>query len=222
VAYNGRVGVEVEELVAKAATGDEEAWSALWLYAEPMLLRLARSPRVSGKMSESEDDCRNVVVEVMARLRDAEFRRLKLYLERRAHKPDLTFEPWLRVVARRVTIDYMRGLGEYIDRRRSRNPGSAAGMWVHQTSLTSTSRLHGVRPAITNQDAAMKMVHFAYNELPADQIDALGRWIVGDRFAKIAEGMQLDGADDAKKLVRAALQRLRREFRDKSKKKGRA
>jgi hypothetical protein len=30
VAYNGRVGVEVEELVAKAATGDEEAWSALW------------------------------------------------------------------------------------------------------------------------------------------------------------------------------------------------
>lgn len=206
-------GGDVVGLVADAASGSESAWSALWLQLEPMLIRFARSPRVSGPMSESEDDCRNIVVEVMARLRDDGFRRLRLFVERCEGNPALQFEPWLRVVARRVTIDYMRGHGDYIDRRRNRNPSSPPGRWVQHTPLTSTSRLHGIRPPVTNRGAAMTMLRYAYRELPADQMRALERWIVGTGFGEIAEELALGGPDDAKKLVRAALQRLRREFR---------
>ena len=203
----------VEGLVADAAGGNEAAWVALWLQVEPMLLRLARSPRVSGRMSEDEDDCRNIVVEVMARLRDDGFRRLRLYVEQHDRNPGLAFEPWLRVVARRVTIDYMRGHGDYIDRRRNRNPSSPPGRWVHHTPLTSTSRLHGVRPPITNRGAAMAMLRFAYRELPPEQMRALERWIIGVGFVEIADELVLDDDREAKRLVRAALQKLRREFR---------
>ena len=210
---------DLEALVARVVEEGEPPWGELWIAVEPMLMRLASSPRVSGKMSESEDDCRNVVVEVMARLRDDDFRRLRLYLERRAGNPDLSFEPWLRVVARRVTIDYMRGHGEYIDRRRSRNPKSAPGRWIERSPLTSTSRLHGIRPAITNHTAAMTMLRYAYRELPADQLGALERWAGGASFADIADELELDNSDRARKLVRAALQKLRRAFRDREKKK---
>lgn len=217
--YNGRVGLDagVEELVEQVVKGDGEAWEAFWVVLDPMLERIASSPQVSGKMSQDVDHCRNIVVEVMYRLKDDDFRRLRLYLGWRADRPDLTFEPWIRKVARRVTIDYMRGLGEYIDQRRKRDrkQGAPNAKWLHITALTSTSRLNGVRPAITNVNTALKMWLWARRKFPPEQVEALEHWMAGLGFEGIAETLKLEGADRARKLVRAALQRLRREFREK-------
>lgn len=209
---------QLEEMVESAAAGEDRAWTDLWSAVHPRLLRLASSPRVSGRMSQNEDDCRNIVVEVMARLRDSQFRRLKLYLDAKRENPDLAFEPWLVVVARRVAVDYLRGHGEYIDRRRNRNPESAPGRWVHVEKLTTDSRLEGDRPPVTNQGAALTMMRYAYKELPKEQLTALERWLLGASFEDIASELDIGGAKDAEKLVRAALQRLRRTFRDKKKK----
>jgi DNA-directed RNA polymerase specialized sigma24 family protein len=207
---------DLEGLVPAAASGDPDAWHALWRALEPRLAGLVRKPRVTGRLSASEDDCRNIVVEVMARLSDDDFRRLKMYLASRAANPQLSFVPWLLVVARRTAVDYMRGHGEYLDRRGRRNPDSAPGAWVKLGTLPSDSRLEGARPPLTNQGAAMKMLRYAYKELPADQLEAFELWILNTGFREIAERLGLGGAKEAERLVRAALERLRRRFRERS------
>src|SRR6187397_2628924 len=109
---------EIESLVAAAATADEAAWQQLWASIEPPLLRIVAQPRFLGRLGQREDDRRNIVVDVMARLRGNDFDRLRLYLGSRKDNPQLKFMTWLRVVAKRVGIDYMRGHPDYIDRRR--------------------------------------------------------------------------------------------------------
>ena len=70
---------------------------------------------------------------------------------------------------------------------------------------------------MTNHGAAMSMLRYAYRKLPDDQIAALEQWITGAGFDAIAEDQKLDSTAAAEKLVRAALRRLRRHFREKSK-----
>src|SRR5262245_13275632 len=135
---------DVDRLLASVAAGSETAWSQLWAAVEPRLFGLVRTYRVSGPLSTNVDECRDIVVEVMARLRDSEVRRSKMFLDARDKNPGLSFFPWLFVVARRVAIDYQRGHGDYIDRRRSRNPGSAPGRWVQHQTLPGDSRLGGL------------------------------------------------------------------------------
>jgi len=206
----------LEELVAMAARGEAMAWGQLWQAVEPRLFGLVRSPRVSGRLSQDVDECRNIVVEVMARLSDDDYRRLRLYLDARSERPSLTFMPWLIVVAKRVAIDYLRGHGEYIDRRRSRNTGSAPGRWMQRKTMPSESRIGGLRPQLTNHGVAMGMMRYAYAELPADQLKALEQWVVGGSYGDIAAELGLGSEKEAEKLVRAALQRLRRHFRGRS------
>ncbi len=204
---------ELEAVVRRAAAGEEAAWLGLWKTLEPRLQGLVRQPRISGRLSQHEDDRRNIVVEVMSRLRDGGMRRLKLYLEARQRNPQLLFLPWVTVVAKRVAIDYMRGHGDYVDRRRNRNPDSAPGAWINLHTLPGDSRLVGGRPPVTNRSVAMTMLRYAYSELPADQLAALELWLVQHDYPEIAEELRLDDAGAAQRLVRAALVRLRRHFR---------
>src|SRR5688572_33015223 len=108
---------EIERLVRSAAH-DTAAWQALWAAIEAPLSRIIAQPRFLGRLGQREDDRRNIVVDVMARLRSNDFDRLRLYLGARKDNPQLKFMTWLRVVAKRVGIDYMRGHPDYIDRRR--------------------------------------------------------------------------------------------------------
>ena len=203
----------LEVLVASVAAGEPQAWGSLWQALEPRLFGFVRTPKVSGRLCQDLDECRNIVVEVMARLSDDDFRRLRMYLDARAERPTLAFMPWLMVVTKRVAIDYLRGHGEYIDRRRSRNTGSAPGRWVERKTMPSESRIGGARPALTNHGVAMSMMRYAYSELPADQLSALEQWVLGAGYVAIAAELSLADGKDAEKLVRAALQRLRRHFR---------
>src|SRR5262245_64754220 len=98
---------ELEQLVAAAAAADKDAWQRLWAAIEPPLSKIIAQPRFLGRLGQREDDRRNIVVQVMARLRADDFHRLRLYLEAREGNPRLRFLSWLRVVAKRVGIDYM-------------------------------------------------------------------------------------------------------------------
>ena len=109
----------IEQLVVGAAAEDESAWQQLWAAIEPPLTRIIAQPRFLGRLGQREDDRRSIIVDVMARLRSNGFDRLRLYLGARATNPQLRFMTWLRVVAKRVGIDYMRGHPDYIDRRRA-------------------------------------------------------------------------------------------------------
>ena len=201
-------GVELEELVRDTLAGDPAAWQRLWQQVEPILYRMLRRPAVLGRLSDSEDDCRNIVVEVMARLRTNGFARLARYAEARRAHPTLPFVGWLVVVAKRVAVDYVRGHEAYVDRRHDKG-ASSPGAWRAIDALQSESQLPGGRPPITSRGTAHELYAFASAELPHDQRMALAAWLEGATFGEIGGGKR-----DAEKLVRAALGNLRRRFRE--------
>jgi len=202
--------LDIEGLVRDTLAGDEGAWQKLWQAVEPTLYATLRRPHFLGRLSQSEDDCRNIIVEVMGRLRADGFARLGQFAEARRLNPSLPFMGWLVVVAKRVAIDYLRGVETYIDRRREKGASSPGG-WHEVGALPSDSQLPGSRPQITKRGTAHEVWAFADSDLPADQQTALAAWLAGATFAEIAgEG----DPRDAEKLVRAALERIRRRFRD--------
>jgi DNA-directed RNA polymerase specialized sigma24 family protein len=203
----------LEELVSAVAGGDEQAWANLWQLVEPRLLAIIRKPRFLGALSGNEDEVRNIFVEVMARISDDNHRRLKMYKEKRIEKPEMRFMWWLIVVAKRVAIDYVRAHDEFITKRHNRNPESAAGAWVPRGEMPRESRL-GARPPITEQGTALQMMSYAGHTLPTAQREALKMWVQNEGYSRIADKLELPDAKAAEKLVRAALSRLRRHFRD--------
>jgi DNA-directed RNA polymerase specialized sigma24 family protein len=199
------VSTDVEVLVARAAGGDETAWRELWTAVEPRLLRVIAQPRFLGPLGGSEDDRRNIIVDVMAKLRSAGFARLRQYLDARAENPQLAFEPWLCVVAKRAGIDYLRAHPHY--RRRHDKGRSKPGSWVRHTALTSV--LVHRRPPLTNQIAVRRIV----DRLPPLQRRALALWAHGVELDDIARELALADSRAAHRTVRAALDRLRRAHR---------
>ena len=200
---------ELEPLVAQAATGDDSAWQELWGAVEPRLLGLVRKPRFLGRLADREDDCRNVIVNVMARLRDDDFHRLHLYLRARADNPRLTFMPWLMVVTKRVAVDYLRAHPDYIDRRRQAD-ASTPGAWIDPKTLPPADKLPGARPPMTARGTAMELLRYAKTHMPESQRRAVELWAHSASFGDIAKVLELAEDADAERLVRAGLERLRR------------
>jgi DNA-directed RNA polymerase specialized sigma24 family protein len=203
----------IEGLVRQVSEGVEIAWQKFWRVVDPALARLVAQPRFLGPFGQREDDRRNIVVEVMARLRADSFHRLKLYLMAREQNPHLTFMTWLRVVAKRVGIDCLRAHPEYVDKRRSADP-SRPGTWMHPGTLPSATRLPASRPPVTGRSTAHEMFRHAATALPELQHRALELWIQSETYRDIAEALGLGDPAEAERVVRAAIERLRRHFRD--------
>jgi DNA-directed RNA polymerase specialized sigma24 family protein len=208
----------LDDLVADAASGNEAAWWLLWEQVEPRLERILQNPRVTGRLSGNVDDVRNILVAVMEKLLDKDRRRLKSYLEKKSEKSDKKggFPAWLAVVAKRVAIDYMRAHEDYVDKRRTRGEDSAAGMWVIPSELPNDSQLFGHRPPVTDRGSALALLRYAYSSLPPEQMAALELWILNKSYGEIATDLELESAEAANRMVRAALERLRRRFRESS------
>lgn len=199
----------LDEIVEAAAGGDEAAWQALWRAVEPDLRRMVAQPSFLGRISGREDDQRDIVVDVMARLRAGDFYRLKHYLTARRENPSLQFLTWLRVVAKRVGIDYIRAHPDYVDQRHR----GQTGAWVAPVTLPPPSHLPGERPPVTDRGTAQELVRVAAEGAPPEQMQALERWLQGESFDDIATELGLRSPSDAARLVRAAVERLRRRFR---------
>lgn len=202
---------ELETLVVGAARRDEAAWQRLWAVVEPALSRIIAQPRFLGRLGQREDDRRNIVVAVMARLRADQFGRLQMYLEARQANPRLRFLSWLRVVAKRVGIDYLRSHPDYV--RRHDKDASRPGVWVDAGTLPPASQIFGERPPVTNRGTARELLQFAAGAIPDEQRQALELWAQSESFDDIAKALGLANAHAAERIVRAVIERLRRRFR---------
>jgi DNA-directed RNA polymerase specialized sigma24 family protein len=202
----------IEGLVTRVLAGEASAWQALWQAVEPRLYALIRRPSFLGRLSESEDDCRNIVVEVLAALRAHDHMRLRSFAAARVANPALPFFAWLTVVAKRLAIDYMRRQDTYQDLRARVGEG-ARGAWTPITALPPESQLPGFRPPMTNRAAVAELLTFAGRDLPLEQRAALSAWLQGGSFDDVARAAGLPSARQAERVVRAALERLRRRFR---------
>jgi DNA-directed RNA polymerase specialized sigma24 family protein len=195
------------------AGGDDAGWHDLWLRLEPILLRMIAQPGFLGRVGQRIDDRRNILLEIMTRLRAGDRRRLRAYVAMRTERPELRFETWLRVVAKRVGIDYIRGHPDYIDRRRSAG-AETPGVWVDAATLPPSSQLAGPRAPATARGTAQRLLRYAVDALPPQQVQALELWVQGESYASIARAIGLSGVPDTERMVRAAVERLRRRFRE--------
>jgi DNA-directed RNA polymerase specialized sigma24 family protein len=191
--------VELDALIGAAAARDERAWQSLWATIEPPLERIVAQPRFLGRLGRRDDDRRDIVVAVMARLRADGFHRLRSYLDAKRANPRLRFMSWLRVVAKRVGIDYLRGHPDYIR-------GDAR--WIDPATLPPASQLAGERPPITSRNTARELMRAT---MPDVHRRALELWVQGESFDAIARAL---GIANGERTVRAAIERLRRRFRD--------
>lgn len=123
---------------------------------------------------------------------------------------------WLRVVSKRVGIDYLRGHPDYIDRRRQADRGSAPGEWVEAGTLPSGSKLHGERPPVTNRGTTQQLLRYAAGAIPDVQRRALELWVQSETYDEIARVLGLEDGLAAERMVRAAIERLRRKSASKA------
>lgn len=199
-----------EELVKASAGGDGAAWTALVKEIWPYLIHLAKSSRSMGAMARSEDHVRNVVTAVVAKLGRDDRRGLNLSLSWCARNTSKGFDDWLRVVTTNVIRDYVRHeLGDALSRTGA-EPSVTGFLNEFRTSPILDSL--GIRPPITAAQTARELLQFAENHLPALQLSALRAWLDGHELGEIAEQGALPDADEARKLVRAAIATLRRHF----------
>jgi DNA-directed RNA polymerase specialized sigma24 family protein len=201
---------ELEVLVEATAAHDEHAWQALWQAIEPPLARIVAQPRFLGRLGQRDDDRHNIVLAVMARLRADQWHRLRLYLEAKRTNPRLRFMTWLRVVAKRVGIDYLRAHPDYL-----RTTGaSTPGVWIDPKTLPPASQLLGERPPVTDRGTARQLLEFAAGAIPDAHRRALELWTHSEPFDAIARTLGMRDAAEAQRTVRAAIERLRRRFRE--------
>ena len=203
---------EVERQVTAAATGDQAAWQQLMVSIKPPLTKIVAQPRFLGRLGQREDDRDNIVIAVFERLRANNYHRLGLYIQARTANPKLRFMSWLRVVAKRVGIDYLRAHPDYL-RRHDAN-ASKPGEWVDAGTLPPASQLMGHRPQMTNLGTAHELLQYARSgALPEDQQRAIELWSQSESFDDIAKTLGLKSSQAAERMVRAALERLRRKYR---------
>lgn len=201
----------IDQLVVRASAGDEAGWQALWAAIELPLTRIIGNRRFLGHLGTREDDRRSIIVAVMGRLRAENFQRLRVYLDARKDNPQLSFLSWLRVVAKRVGIDYLRAHPDYV--RRHDADRSTPGAWVNASPLPPASQIGGERPPVTEQNTVAQLLRYAQAAIAEPQLTALRMWAQSETFDTIARALNFASAAEAERIVRSGLARLRRHFR---------
>lgn len=199
-----------EALALRVAAGDGPAWAELLVYLWPAWLRMVRKSRSMGPFSKSEDHVRNVVTNLAEKLGGEGARGLKLYAPWRERHHDKTFDDWLRIVTANAVRDYVRG--QMNDAMAAIQPEPSVKRLLNEFRTSPAIDQLGARPPVTAAQTTRQLLAFANAHLSPPQLRALALWMEGATFEDIAEEMALDEADAARKLVRAAVALLRREF----------
>ncbi len=198
---------EVERLAYRALAQESGAWHAFVELVWPLLLRAAATTR-SMRGHATEDHIRNVASEVMESLGAQACRGLTRYPPWRARNPDKDIGDWLRVVVANTARDYLRKEFGHAPSS-STEPHPKALLNEFFRALPEDA---GSRPAVTTAQTARKILEFARDQLPEKQLLVLKKWLEGDDFEEIAEILTLADADEARRLIRAAVATIRRQF----------
>jgi DNA-directed RNA polymerase specialized sigma24 family protein len=201
--------------VPRVVGGDEAAWQELVVQLEPHLMALLRRSRTLGPMRQNVDDCRAVMISVLERLKKDDYRGLRLFQPWVAANPEKDFGDWIRIVTVNVARDHVSSrLGAA--KRADDEPPRNKRMLNTLASLLPADDDHRLafRPLMTNHQLARELMEYAAQTLDRVQLRALQLWIEGASFEELAAKLDLPRPQDANRLVRAALARLRRHFGD--------
>lgn len=197
-------------LARKAAAGDEKAWQQLAGHLWPACLRIVGKSRALRRFGASEDRVRDVVTDLFGNLGGNGAHGLQLYTRWRERSPDKTFADWLRIVLANAVRDHVR---DHADESVGAEAGRAepsVNWLLNEFARSGAVEEIGERPAVTAAQTARQLLAYAQRHLPPDQHRALLLWLDGGRFEEIAG--EAGDAEAAKKLLRAAVAVLRRQF----------
>lgn len=201
---------DVAPLAERVAAGEVAAFSHLVEAVWEPCLRLVAGSRAMRGMGASEDDVRDVATRVMTRLARDDHRALRLYPPWQSANPDKSFADWFKILAANVVRDFARERRGGEHKQVSGEPSMKR--LLNQFASTLPMDKLGARPPMTDAQTARKLLVFAQEHLPAEQLGALERWLQGSTYEDIAASQALDAPESARKLVRAAVATLRRKF----------
>jgi DNA-directed RNA polymerase specialized sigma24 family protein len=194
----------IEPLVRRTLAGEARAWQGLWLAVDPAIEEMAGRFWVTGRLAEREDERRDVVIGVMERLQANDFERLGPFLGALVRR-DGSARSWLSTVTRCSALNHARGHAE--------NLGGRERRWAELVPLPDDIEdLLPVSVQAIHTIEAHRIQAYAARVLPEAQGKALCLWLPGYDDEEIAVRLGLAGAPAARRLIRAAIETLRRRF----------
>ncbi len=201
-----------EALLERACAGDAAAYRDLTAELWPFWHHLVRTSRAMGPLSRSEDHIRDVLTTLVEKISPEGGTALGLYPAWRAQNEGKTFEDWIRIVTAFTVRDFVR---KSLGRSRLKDPDVPSPKRLLNEFVTSPvaddPRL-STRPAFTAAQTARQLVEWAEGRLPQEQMRALILWMEGAELDEIGDELTNGDTEAGKKLVRAAVAVLRRQF----------
>jgi DNA-directed RNA polymerase specialized sigma24 family protein len=160
-----------------------------------------------GRYGRSEDHVRNVATRLVEKI--GAVKSLASYFAWRERNAERGFGDWIRIVTTNAARDYVRQTLREPSERVSELDRTAL---MNDFASSPVPDGASVRQPITVAQTARQLLDFAKARLDGPQLGALERWMEGCDFEDIATELGLASSDEARKLVRAAVATLRREF----------
>ncbi len=201
--------------MARVCELDKAAYGELVAHVWPFLEHAVRSSRAMGPLARSEDHVRDVMTALCEKIEPEGGTALGLYPAWRAANPGRTFEDWLRIVAAFTARDHVRRtLGRATRARDPDEPSPKRLLNEFVASPAADDPALAARPAFTAAQTARQMLAWAERRLPRDQLAALLLWMEGADFDEIGEELAGGDVEAARRLLRAGVAALRRQFKE--------
>lgn len=198
--------VEQDALITRAASGNAQARQELTRQLWPFWVGLIRTSRSMGPLSRSDDHVYEVASRVLAKFSGGEH--VQQYLTWRAREPTKSFEDWTRIVVTNQIRDYAR---EVLGARSASNAEPSVKRLLNEFGMLGLESEPSTRPPFTETETARELIEFARSRLPDAQLTALEGWLEGASYDEIEQRLGVPSGD-GKRLVRAAVAVLRRQF----------
>jgi hypothetical protein len=229
--------IVADPLVLGVVHGDRAAWFELTLHIEEWVEHhVPRHWRMrKARLSRSEDDVRDVLLETLERVDRDDFRSLRLYLERkRQDVPDvraaqhegvteLTFAGWLAGL-----VDF--AIRDHVRKRYGRAPASATkdddplGLpvltkrslhsWAVHPTETQSGHFGGAAAGLSRLLTARSILSYAAEVFDARELRFFQRYLEQATFEELAEEFSLARPELARAEARKLKERLRARFRE--------
>ena len=165
------------ELAERALTSDRAHWDALWTALSPPVTAWTKKVSFFKDTGQGEDHCRDVLLETWEKLQRDDFRVLRQFFDSDKARALLQtggtgvradyFRAWLHIVVRRIALDHLRKIPEYIQRRKQRLvmievhcdlPGATVVIDQRRVATGPARQSHWLRPG-AHQIIASKPGH---------------------------------------------------------------
>jgi len=197
----------VHEMVRALLGGDAGQWPTLMTEVHALALVVCQRRAASQDL----DFAGNVALRVIERLQRDDYQALRRFEESRLQTKTLTFEMWTRGIIHNALIDELRSLPTFGRTRRG-----AGREVVRRPHVMYEDQAHSESQSSTGVFDARRVLRWIHDEeFPAAQRSALLLWLHGHSIEGCSREMKL-GESEIRKLLRAARQRLRRQFKEPS------